>query len=103
MNKVLGSRNTLLVPTTLERWREWSHAAPRGPIMSPLKALEYPATVAPRTGRGPSLAVHYAERYGCINAFPIAVTKDYLLRVTEANEAPIASHIWIASSTFRQL
>ena len=26
-----------------------------------------------------------------------------LLRVSEANEVPITSHIWIASSTFRQL
>ena len=26
-----------------------------------------------------------------------------LLRVSEANEVPISSHVWVASSTFRQL
>ena len=28
---------------------------------------------------------------------------DSLLRLGEANEVPISSHIWVASSTFKQL
>ena len=26
-----------------------------------------------------------------------------IIRVTEANEVPIRSHVWVASSTFKQL